>query len=510
MATNYHSGVTDHRAGTPRDLPLPPPAAGDLPARLMEIVRRAAEQARRTGAPTLASVGEPAACDPLGALVAAEQGGDDPRLSGLVQDGRMFWAHPRSRIAIAGIGAAATIAPAGARRFTRADASWRAMLASALVDDGGAGGRAAGPLLLGGFSFEPDGPRWAMWADFPATHLVVPALQLTSEHGTARLTLNTIVTPEGEARPSVEALLALRAQVLACSATEPDDATPAGEPLQLTGLRDAADWRSLVAQAVDTIGRGVLDKVVLARAVRTALPAPVSVPALLAGLRAAHGDSYVFACWRGERVFVGASPERLVRVAGREVDASSLAGSAPRGATPAEDAALAAGLRGSAKDLAEHAMVRSALGEALGGLCDDVASPDGPSLLTLPHVHHLHTAVHARLREGRSLLELAGALHPTPAVGGTPREAALAFIREHEQLDRGWYAAPIGWIGRDGGELAVALRSALLGPAGATLFAGCGIVAGSDAAGELEESRLKLRPMATALAAARALSPAGA
>jgi isochorismate synthase EntC len=150
-------------------------------------------------------------------------------------------------------------------------------------------------------------------------------------------------------------------------------------------------------------------------------------------------------------------------------------------------------------------MVRGALLEALGTMCDEITADDEPSLLALPHVQHLHTAVRARLLAGHSLLDLAGAVHPTPAVGGTPRAAALAFIREHEQLDRGWYAAPIGWVGRDAGELAVALRSALVHGGVATLFAGCGIVAGSEPARELAESRVKLRPMQAALAATLAV-----
>jgi isochorismate synthase EntC len=173
---------------------------------------------------------------------------------------------------------------------------------------------------------------------------------------------------------------------------------------------------------------------------------------------------------------------------------------------------LAAELLASVKNRAEHAMVHSALHQALVDLCDDVTSSDEPSLLTLPHVHHLHTAVHARLRPGHSLLELAGTLHPTPAVGGSAREPALRFLREHEQLDRGWYAAPIGWMGRNGGELAVALRSALVSAGGheATLFAGCGIVAGSDPAQELAESEIKLQPMQSALEAAVDETSAGA
>jgi Isochorismate synthase len=146
--------------------------------------------------------------------------------------------------------------------------------------------------------------------------------------------------------------------------------------------------------------------------------------------------------------------------------------------------------------------VRDSLFDALSEISDEVEAAETPSLLTLPHLHHLHTPVRARLREGLSLLDVVARLHPTPAVGGTPREAALRFIRENEKLDRGWYAAPIGWVGRQGGEFAVALRSAVIDGGDATLFAGCGIVADSDPDLEYRESVLKLQPMQAAIAAA--------
>jgi isochorismate synthase EntC len=163
---------------------------------------------------------------------------------------------------------------------------------------------------------------------------------------------------------------------------------------------------------------------------------------------------------------------------------------------------LSALLLSSTKDLAEHSAVRDALFNSLSEISDDVEAAETPSLLTLPNLHHLHTPVRARLREGHSLLDVVARLHPTPAVGGTPREAALRFIRNHEQLDRGWYAAPIGWIGQESGEFGVALRSAVIAGPQATLFAGCGIVADSDPALEYMESVLKLRPMQTAISEA--------
>ncbi len=230
--------------------------------------------------------------------------------------------------------------------------------------------------------------------------------------------------------------------------------------------------------------------------------APFDVNEALRHLRAAHPDCYVFCIWREGAAFLGASPERLARFEGRLVKVSTLAGSIRRGASPEEDEALGEILLASAKDRAEHEVVRRALWETLTELCDDVTAEEGPTLLSLAQVHHLHTAVAARLRDGHTPLQLVARMHPTPAVGGAPRDAALRFLRRHEELDRGWYAAPIGWLQRNAGEFAVALRSALVRGEEASLFAGCGIVADSDPDREYAESLLKLVSMERALAAA--------
>lgn len=441
--------------------------------------------------------------DPLAALEAVERAAQtDDELAALLRAGRMFWTSSRDEFALAGIGAAATIAPTGPERFSSADRAWRALLDGALGDEARIDTPTVGPILMGGFSFEPDGPRSELWRGFSSTHLVVPGLHVTARGGRCWLTAATLVGVDGQLSIGLDLLARLRAIVLATPVrARMESSEPAFSPrLTFADVRPEAEWRAFVGDAVAAIHEGTLQKVVLARAVHTVAAQDVNVTALLDHLRSVHRDGYTFGYWRGEHAFVGASPERLVRLAGRDVEASSLAGSARRGASPREDAALAAELQSSAKDRVEHAMVRSALRGALAQLCDDVTSMNEPSLLTLPHVHHLHTAVRARLRPGHSMLDLVGALHPTPAVGGAPRASALRFIREREQLDRGWYAGPIGWIGRDGGELAVALRCALIAGREATLFAGCGIVAASDPALELAESEIKLRPMQSALA----------
>jgi isochorismate synthase len=482
------------------DVPSP-----DFPSRLDALLAGARARARESRGSVLVSVVERCdGLDPLGTIATAERGAHDDRaVAALLDAGRMFWAHPASGQAMAGLGAAVTLAPSGPDRFSSADAAWRELLHTALVAAAEPHPSATGPLLLGGASFEPDGPRTPLWAGFGSVRLTVPAVLVTADGTRAWVTTSLLVAADGSPSVPLDALHRLRSLALGADPYRFEEGEADGDfaDVGTMDLRPVHEWRALVRDAVAQIQADAFHKVVLARGVQATARRTLDALALLDHLRTAHRDSYVFGCWRSQRVFLGASPERLVRVAGREVDASSLAGSAPRGATASEDAALAAELLDSGKDLAEHAIVRSALGEALARFCDDVRSDEAPSLLTLPQLHHLHTAVHARLRSGHTLLELAGALHPTPAVGGTPRAPALAFIRDREGLDRGWYAAPVGWIGRDAGELAVALRSALVQGDEATLFAGCGIVGESDPDRELAESRVKLRPMLMAIAA---------
>jgi len=489
-------------------------------ARLGAALAAAAVRARaERRAVLVALVERVAAVDPLAALDrVAREAASDVRLTEQLAAGRVYWTRERDGFAVAGLGAVATFSPSGPDRFASVDRDWSALLAGATIVDDDAGAAAVpaaaagrGPILFGGFSFEPAGPRSEAWEGFPSAHLIVPRIQLACVNGACWLTLTALVDADGEPDVAPGELAALGRAL--CSPTPARDTaatmSPGDDPIEYVAPIDAAEWRALVGAAVAAIRAGSLHKVVLAREVRATAPRELDVFAVLRHLRAAQPDCFVFGYWRGERAFVGASPERLARLDGREVRASSLAGSAKRGATPAEDAALARALLASAKDRSEHAAVRDALRDWLAELCVDVEAPDVPSLLTVRHVHHLHTPIRATLRRGHSLLDVVARLHPTPAVGGAPREDALRFIRRHERLDRGWYAAPIGWLGRDGGEFAVGLRSAVIAGREATLFAGCGIVAASDPALELAESQLKLRPIQAALAAAVADAPAG-
>ena len=262
------------------------------------------------------------------------------------------------------------------------------------------------------------------------------------------------------------------------------------------------EWKSLVGEVASGIRDGSLGlrKVVLARAVQVETHAPIA--GALRYLATNYPTCTVFAYAHGDACFLGATPERLVSVRDGVATAMALAGSAPRGATPEEDVAIGNRLLSDAKERNEHAVVVDALREAFEPLSARVVADAEPRLKKLPNVQHLCTPIHAHLLPGQTVLDLVHKLHPTPAVGGYPRDAATAFIREREALDRGWYAAPFGWMDDHGnGEFVVALRSAVVRNGVATLFAGCGIVGDSDPETEFAESGWKLRPMLNALSA---------
>jgi isochorismate synthase len=267
-------------------------------------------------------------------------------------------------------------------------------------------------------------------------------------------------------------------------------------------------WRARVERARDLIAAGTVRKVVLARR-RTLEAASAIDPALLVA-RARAARPGCFTVWvraRDGSSFVASTPELLVRRTGPTVAASALAGTAPRSADAGEDARLAAALLACPKNAREHALVVSAVRDALAAVADEVTTSPTPTILRLPEVQHLATAVAGRLRVATPVLALGGLLHPTPAVCGTPYDVARSII-EREEPERGWYAGALGWMDAEGdGELAVALRSALVAGRRLTLWAGAGIVEGSDADAELAETEAKMRALVAPFLACTGAAP---
>ena len=253
-----------------------------------------------------------------------------------------------------------------------------------------------------------------------------------------------------------------------------------------------ASYRDAVKQAAAAIDAGELGKVVVAREVDAV--GNIDPAVVLARLSDRFESCAIFGFGRGRSCFVGASPEVLVELDDDLVTTYAVAGTAPRGLSPAEDAVNAQRLVDDPKEQAEHRYVVDYLRTRLALAGVDLDPTGDTEVRTLPGIHHLHTTVTGRISPEPGLaLRLVGALHPTPAVGGTPSTFAQRWIADHEGLDRGWYAGPVGWIDHRGcGSFYVALRSALIGPDSMRLFAGAGIVAGSDPEQELVETDIKL------------------
>jgi menaquinone-specific isochorismate synthase len=426
---------------------------------------------------------------------------------------RFFWEEPTGRKVLVGVGTATIIESAASAAITDTIEAWRELqrnTVSACLGESQESSeeQAPSPVLFGGFSFDPLRPQTALWHGFPAGLLLLPYLLYQQNSGQATLTFNMMIEPGTDVTQMV-ASITNDLQTLGRTLEQP---VPGQEDTGTTQLATphvqittqdvllAINWMGLVERVVDHIHAGDYKKVVLARAVQALSEERLSVDATLSRLRGRYPEAFKFVVQRGERYFIGATPERLLRAQDGQVQTMALAGTAPRGASAEEDRQLGMELLHSEKNRQEHEIVASMLKLALTDLCSELWVADVPELFQLHNLQHLKTPIIGELLPGRSILDAIATLHPTPAVGGFPRDAALTEIREHEQLDRGWYAGPIGWLDLDGnGEFAVALRSALVDNNRATLFAGCGIVADSLPTSEYAESRLKLSVMLRAL-----------
>lgn len=416
-----------------------------------------------------------------------------------------YWEHAAGHTAMLGIEAAAAVQVAGPDRFAAASAAWSSLFRDAVIrySQEAVPGE-EGPVLFGGFAFDPLSPHSQLWEGFPDGLLLLPAILIRSHASGAALYLQAIVRPTDSVEQLADEIIGRLRRLQATLESElPIEQKAAGSSNQVSvqDSRPALEWMKLVRRAAEQVRQGFYRKVVLARSIHAAsTPTNFSIGAILQRLRASHPGAYRFAIQRGERCFVGATPERLARVEHGAVQTMALAGSAPSSASRAIDARLDGALLWSAKNREEHAIVVEMICEVLARVCSEVSVAGRPQALKLKHIQHLQTPIRGTLRPGVTILDALAALHPTPAVGGLPGQAACEMIRENEQLDRGWYAGPIGWIdARGDGEFAVALRSALVHGNEATLFAGCGIVAGSDPMTEYAESCLKFQTMLAAL-----------
>ncbi len=471
-----------------RVLPLDPAAAAS-PAALAGLLEECRLAAERDGRSRLVSISlEVDALDPLAVLESIFEPGE-----------RHFYAErPAEGLAVAGAETAIAFEAAGPGRF-EACRRFVTETLEAAVAVGDQSAPLAGPTFFGAFAF---GDEVEAGAPFPPAGLFVPRWQVAQRDGRTVAVANLAVDAAAPVSELAGRVWRAHRKFRSFDYRTPARALePRGAPVASSEVGGAGQYERAVREAGARIARGELDKLVLARAKDITADRPFHPLEALNALRQRFRDCYAFSVANGHGdSFIGASPERLLRIERGALLTEALAGSAGRGAGASEDAVLAAGLLRSEKDLREHRIVLEAMVERLAGLGFKLEFPDRPGLRRLANVQHLHTPVRAELPKGVALLDVLAQLHPTAAVGGAPRTAARQAIAELEAFPRGLYAGALGWIdARGGGEFFVGLRSALIRGCRARLYAGAGIVAGSAPEKEFAETELKFRAMEDAL-----------
>jgi len=405
-------------------------------------------------------------------------------------DTGIYWGRPASREWAIGGAPAVALDARGEDRFGELDARFDALCASWLCLD---------PERTG---FRPRANFALPFAPAQAG-IEVPAVLYQRRGGSPALTFSR--APAALQHPG-DALSRWSQELSRLLGDSPPttNAYPAPDPLdRIESSPSDAQWMQRVDLALQAIDEGLIDKVVVTRRVRVRRRRPISTAAVLDWLERHRPGGVHFSLGGAEGTLIGVSPEGLATVHDGVVASDAVAGTAPRDRDPVADGQLGEALRGSAKIRREHQLVIDDLVQALGPLCTGLSFPAAPTLMKLPGLQHLWTPIRGRTRPGTSLIRIASRLHPTAAVGGAPRRGALAWLAEHEPEPRGWYTGALGWLDRDGGgELSVILRCALIRGNTADLFAGSGIVTGSDPEAELLETEWKLRTMLDALGAA--------
>lgn len=396
----------------------------------------------------------------------------------------VYWSGREETRTVAAVGAADVVAS------TDAPADYSA-LGTAL--EARLRGAASAVRYYGGVRFDAGQPSATnrpdrRWAPFGTYRFVLPRFELVSTETDLRLVCN-LVRPRDARRTET-----VREQLKALALPRPEERPPLPRPYHRQNVPNHEGWTDMIRWALDAIQGESLDKVVLARRVALALRDSMDPLLVLNHLETATPGCYHFALRPADGpAFVGASPERLFRRDGRHVTSEAVAGTRPRGQTEAEDQALRTELLQSPKERREHAFVEEAIRAHLETVCHGpIRSPNGTGELALARGRHLHSRLTGTLRPETTTTDLLDVLHPTPAVGGVPTDNAVAAIRAQEPFDRGWYAGPVGWIGREAAEFAVGIRAGLVEESQIALFSGAGIVEGSTPDREWEEIEQKI------------------
>jgi menaquinone-specific isochorismate synthase len=405
-----------------------------------------------------------------------------------------------TRIRIGALGAAAYLKTEGPNRFRMAREFIDSCLAHILIA-GELSPAFAGPHFLGSFSFFDDCSYTQI--GFPAATIFLPRWQITTDGQQSTLVANCIVSPDSNLQ-TLTTQLWQDFQTILKAGSLSYEAQMAIKPTQFSiqTVVEADQFNTAVCSALAAIHTNYLHKIVLSHAIDVMAPSAIAWGQTICKLRTLNPDCYLFSVSNGQgQTFIGASPERLLSLHDSELVTDALAGSAPRGKTPQDDVQYAQYLLSNPKELHEHQLVIDFIQQQLYrlGLEPNVATTH-PQLLRLSNIQHLRTPIQARIPPHVHLFDILAELHPTPAVAGTPRELACQEIRHYEQFERGLFAAPLGWVDYQGnGEFVVGIRSALIDGCQARLYAGAGIVAGSNPDQEFAEIQLKLQALLKAL-----------
>ncbi len=356
-------------------------------------------------------------------------------------------------------------------------------------------------------TFDDSAVRDEVWKKWPRTLFELPRYLFKEDEFGVRLVIAIEVTEDGEVDDVVQMVTNELSQLTErrveryihkkkLTVSEASSAVQA----QCVSATDKAHWQRAVAQVAEKIGQGEFAKVVMARRSVVRESSRLSMKMILQNLQEHYETGVVFAMMYASEVFVGATPERLVRSSNQQIQIDCLAGTTTRDQNPAQDEVLAQQLLASRKDQEEHNHVLRGILQDVNGCMSDISFPETPNIRKLANVQHLYTPITGRMIEGSSILDFVDRLHPTPAVAGLPKYTAMQEIRRQEDMDRGFYAGPIGFVDTHGdGAFNVALRCALVRENEAVLFAGAGIVADSNPLAEWTETEWKMQPMQMAL-----------
>lgn len=405
---------------------------------------------------------------------------------------RTFWMNNTHDFTIVGIGVTEKII-AEENRFNTLQQKWNDVVHKATIHDpyqkvG------TGLIALGGMTFDPLHTENKLWENFPNSQLTIPEYIFTQYDDHYYVTVTQKVNGLLDVTKLITEFTTYKQFI---QATYEEDSY---HTIITKEEKEPEKWLQSVSDAITAIKENEAEKIVLARLLQAKLSDRANISGMLARLKETQSTSYLFAAEHDGDCFIGATPERLIQIIGDDVFSTCLAGTAPRGKTDEEDEQIAYNLFNDEKNREEHDHVVQMIRRAIEPFCTDIDIPQEPTVYRLRNLHHLYTPVRAKLAKKDALFSIIEALHPTPALGGVPRDYALAFIREHEPKNRGWYGAPFGWLDHSGNsEFAVAIRSGLMRGDEAYLFAGCGVMRDSDPQLELEETGIKFLPMLNVL-----------